>query len=31
MKKEQNATPENAKRKKIIWKGWGKNEKKSDE
>lgn len=31
LKKEQNATPENAKRKKIIWKGWGKNEKKSDE
>lgn len=31
MKKEQNATLENAKRKKIIWKGWGKNEKKSDE
>lgn len=31
LKKEQNATPENAKWKKIIWKGWGKNEKKSDE
>lgn len=31
LKKEQNATPENAKRKKIIWKGWGENEKKSDE
>lgn len=31
LKKEQNATPEKAKRKKIIWKGWGKNEKKSDE
>lgn len=31
LKKEQNATSENAKRKKIIWKGWGKNEKKSDE
>ena len=31
LKKEQNATPENAKRKKIIWKGGGKNEKKSDE
>ena len=31
LKKEQNATPENAKRKKIIGQGGGKNEKKSDE
>ena len=31
LKKEQNATPENAKRKKIIWKGWERMRKNTDE